>query len=279
MNHIETRIQTSDHLSLYVQGWEPPGEVRASVCLVHGLGEHSQRYAHLAQFLTEHGYSLWAFDLRGHGRSEGARGHTPTYDYLLDDIAINLESVRARYPGKRQFLYGHSLGGNLVISYALRRRPSQVSVIATAPLLRLAFDPPVIKVTLGKVMNFLYPAFSQSNGLDRSALSRDPEVVQRYNKDPLVHDRITARLFMGFYQSGLWALDHAAELSLPLLLMQGDMDHLVSVVASQEFAAKAGPNCTLKVWEGFYHEIHNEPEQQQVFQFLVDWMDNRSPAV
>ena len=275
MRHFEFGWQTKDGLRLYAQGWQPETEPKGVLCLVHGLGEHSGRYAHLAAFLNQAGYVLLAFDLRGHGKSEGQRGHTPSYEVLMEDIAHLLEEAAKRYPDRPRFLYGHSLGGNLVIGYALRHRPPLAGVIATGPLLRPAFEPPAWKMTLGKIMYSLWPAMSMSNEIDRQGLSRDPEVVRAYNDDPLVHDRVSARLGMDMLEAGLWALEHAAEFPLPLLLMHGSDDRLTSARASREFAAQAGEVCTLRIWDGFYHEIHNEPEQGQVFEHLLEWLKGR----
>ncbi len=276
MRHDEGYLDTSDGIRLYTQAWSPESDVKAVVCLVHGLGEHSGRYAHVAAYLADHGYALAGYDLRGHGKSTGARGYTPSYDALMDDIAAHLENARARYPGKLLFLYGHSLGGNQILNFALRRQPSIAGVIATGPWLHLAFDPPASQVALGKVMNSIYPAFTQASGLETAALSQDEQVVKIYKNDPLVHDRISAHLYMVSYQSGYWALEHASEFGLPLLLMHGGADRLTSAEASREFSQKAGDCCTLKIWEGFYHEIHNEPEQASVLKFMLDWLDQKS---
>ncbi len=275
MQHFQFEWQTKDGLRLYAQGWQPETEPTATVCLVHGLGEHSGRYAHLAAFLNQTGYALLTFDLRGHGKSEGQRGHTPSYEALLDDISHLLEEAAERYPDRPRFLYGHSLGGNLVINHSLRRRPQLTGVIATGPLLRPGFEPPAWKLTLGKIMYSLWPTLSMANELDRQGLSRDPEVVRAYNNDPLVHGRISARLAMDVLQAGLWALEQATKFPLPLLLMHGDADRLTSAQASRAFAAQAGDVCTLRIWDGFYHEIHNEPEQEQVFEYLLEWLNGK----
>jgi len=275
MKKSEFDWMSKDGLKIYAQGWEPDFGLEAVVCLVHGIGEHSSRYSHVANYLVNKGYAVLAFDLRGHGRSEGQRGHTRTYDALMDDIACFLDKVQDRFPRSLRFLYGHSLGGNLVINYALRSKPLLAGVIATAPELRLAFEPPPVKVALGRIMNTIYPAFSQASGLDTRTLSRDVSVIQAYENDPLVHDRVSARLFIGFYEAGLWAIAHAEEFQLPLLLMHGSADRLTSVDASREFAAKAGRTCTLKIWDGCYHEIHNDLDKDEVFKFLVNWLDQQ----
>jgi acylglycerol lipase len=111
--------------------------------------------------------------------------------------------------------------------------------------------------------------------LDTKVLSHNAEVVHVYENDPLIHDRISARMFIDIYQSAQWALEHASEFSLPLLLMQGGDDKIISVEANREFANKVNGNCTFKIWDGFYHEIHNEPEKEKVFKFMVDWLDKQ----
>jgi alpha-beta hydrolase superfamily lysophospholipase len=267
--------KSADGLEMFAQSWEPDETPRAVVCLVHGLGEHSGRYAHVGKAFVEAGFVLTGFDVRGHGESGGPRGHTPSYDALMDDIDLFIHLVADRYPGLPRFLYGHSMGGNFVINFAFRCRPELVGVIATGPWLKLAFQPASSKVMLGKIMNNILPGFSQASGLDTRALSHDPEVVNAYENDPLVHDKISARLFLNVFESGLWALDHAAEIPLPLLLMHGGADRITSLEASRQFAASAGDKVTLRIWDGLYHEIHNEPEQGEVITFMIEWMNTQ----
>jgi len=273
MEHFELGWQTGDGLVVYAQGWRPEGTPLGVLCLLHGIGEHTGRYAHVAAALCAAGYALVGHDLRGHGRSAGQKGHIPSYEALLDDAARLLAEARACFPGLPLFLYGHSQGGNLALNYALRRRPALAGVVATGPLLRLGFVPPRLKAALGRLLNNLWPTFSLASGLDRTALSRDPRVVEAYARDPLVHDRISSRFYVAFVDAGRWALDHAPELAVPTLLMHGGADRLASVAASREFAAAAGTGCTLKVWDGLYHEIHNEPEQARVLAFMLDWLE------
>lgn len=275
MKHFTQDFKASDGLILRGQGWEPEETPRAAICLIHGHGEHTGRYAHAGSFLTQNGFALMGFDLRGHGRSDGRRGHTPSYDQLLDDISAMLAQVCARYPDQKVFLYGHSMGGNLVINYALRRGADLPGVIATGPWLRLAFEPPAIQVRLGRWMDKIYPSFLQSSGLELAALSHDESVVQAYANDPLVHDKVSARLFVAMYESGLWALAHAADLKVPMLLMHGTGDRLTSADASREFAERAGEQVTLRLWDGWYHEIHNEPDKASVFEAMLQWLNTR----
>ena len=272
MPHTLHNWNSDDGLCFHAQCWQPDARPKAVVCLAHGLGEHSGRYAHLGAFLGHHGYALFAFDLRGHGQTDGQRGHTPDPNALMDDVSYALAEAASAFPSCPVFLYGHSLGGVLVLDYVLRRRPTLAGVIASSPALQLATKPSPAKLAAARVMDRLLPTFSLSNGLDRSGLSRDPAVVHAYNTDPLVHDRISARLGMYLLASGEWALAHAAEFTLPLLLTCGSADRITSADGVRAFAAKAGPDCTLKIWDGMFHETHNEPQKDQVFAYLLQWL-------
>jgi alpha-beta hydrolase superfamily lysophospholipase len=272
MSHIAFTKSSPDNLAFYFQGWQPDAPPAAAICLVHGLGEHTGRYMHVAAALNAAGYAVLGFDLRGHGKSGGLRGHTPAYDTLMDDIGRLLDEAAARYPVGPRFLYGHSLGGNLVLNYALRRKPAIAGVVSTSPGLRVATPPPAAQIALAKVMNRIYPAMQMPNGLALDNLARDPEVIRAYTSDPLVHNKISVRLALEMLGAGEWALAHAAEFPVPLLLVHGSADRLTSAAASQEFAARVRSDCTLKIWDGFYHETHNEPEKADVIGFMVEWL-------
>ncbi|HEX2981751.1 MAG TPA: alpha/beta hydrolase [Anaerolineaceae bacterium] len=275
MEPIERSWKTKDGLNIYAKEFRPEGDARAVVCLVPGLGEHCNRYLHVARAFNDAGFALLTFDPRGHGRSEGQRGHAPTYDHLMDDIDLLLENAEKLYPGKDRFLYGHSLGGNLVLNYAIRRQPKLAGVISTSPGLLQAVEPPAWKTSIGKVMYNIWPTMSLANGLDREGLSRDHAVIDKYSSDPLVHDRISARMGLDVISSGKWAIEHADEMRLPLLLVHGSADRITSCNGSDAFAAKVKGDVTFKLWEGGYHELHNEPDQAQVIQTLVDWVAAR----
>jgi alpha-beta hydrolase superfamily lysophospholipase len=271
--HFEERWTAADGLTLFAQGWLPHGEPRAVACLVHGLGEHSGRFGHVAAHLCRAGYALMALDLRGHGRSGGPRGHSPGYDAILNDIGLLLAEAARRFPGRPLVLYGHSLGGALVLNYALRRKPEIAGVIASSPGLRPAVQPARWKVALGRAMRGAWPSLSLANGLEIEAISRDPEVVAAYRADPLVHDRVSVRLGTDILETGEWALAHAAEFPRPLLLTHGDADRITSTAASRAFAAEAGARCALRIWECCYHEVHNEPEKEAFLAHLTAWLD------
>ncbi len=272
-----SRIETADGLELYVHHWPAARNHLSVIVIIHGLGEHGGRYSQMARRFNDHGVSVVAPDLRGHGKSGGRKGYFPHYQLLMDDISRTLADTSRRYPNLPFFLYGHSMGGNLAINYALREKPSISGVIASAPLLRIHREPPVWKRSLCAVMLKLFPRLTMANGIPSEDLSRDGSVVKAYDEDPLVHDRV-APGFLHVRKAGLWALDHAGDLGLPLLLMHGSADRITSHEASREFAEKAGGICTLKIWDGLYHELHNEPEKQDVNDFVLDWISGILPA-
>jgi acylglycerol lipase len=279
MSYNASAMQTKENIELFQQIWKPDGDINAVISLIHGLGEHSSRYKHVAEYYQSKGYVVAAFDLRGHGKSQGQRGHYASLETALDDIKVFIDSTTAQFPGKPVFLYGHSLGGVMVLNYAIKIKNNLTGVIATSPGLATGDKVAPWKLSLGKLLYSVLPTFSMANGLDVENISRDKEVVRKYKADPLVHDQITARFGLDFLNAGLWASEHAKEFKLPLLLMYGTGDHIVSGEAIRAFAASA-PNVTFRVWDGYFHELHNEPEKAEVFEFTDQWMQsllNKTP--
>ncbi len=272
MQSFEYAWQSRDGISFYGQGWAPEAP-KAVICLVHGLGEHCGRYAHMGKAYAAAGYALLGFDLRGHGKSGGPRGHTPSFEAFMQDIDRLLEEARIRYPELPRFIYGHSLGGILTLNYALRRKPDVNGVVTSAAGLRTALEQQKGKVFLARVLGSILPAGAIASGLDPNTISRTPEVVQRYVSDPLVHDKLSFGMGKSVMGAIPWAFEHAAEFPAPLLVMHGTADQLGFASGSQEFASKFKGDCTFKAWEGLSHELHNEPEQEDVFKYVIAWMD------
>jgi acylglycerol lipase len=274
MKHYAFKLHTQDGMQLYTQGWESGRSVRAVICLLHGLGEHSGRFAHLAHFLLPSGYAVMSFDLRGHGNSEGIRGHFPSIELVMQDIDELIAAARERYPDVPLFLYGHSLGGVLAINYVLRRKPELVGVVITSPGLKTALEDQKMKIALARLLVSFAPALTLPSGVEPRALTRDSKVVVEYVLDPLVHDRASLAFANSMLGAIKWAYVHANEFHLPLLIMHGTADRLAYHQGSQEFARQVQGDCTLKLWDGLYHEIHNEPEKGDVFAYLLQWLDN-----
>jgi alpha-beta hydrolase superfamily lysophospholipase len=273
MDHYALTLRSKDGLQLYVQGWEPMGNVRAVICLLHGLGEHCGRFAHLARFLLPSGYAVISFDLRGHGKSEGTRGHFPSIDVVMQDIDALILTARKRYPDVPVFLYGHSLGGILALYYVLRSKPDLAGVVVTSPGLRTALENQKVKIALARLLVIFAPSMTLPTGLDPRSLSRDAKVVRDYVQDPLVHDRASSAFAVMALQAIKWIYQHASEFQPPLLLMHGTADRLAYCKGSQEFAAYVQGDLTIKLWDGFYHELHNEPENGEVFAYTLQWLE------
>ncbi|TVX95343.1 lysophospholipase [Cohnella terricola] len=257
--------------------WTPDERVTvpAVICLVHGMGEHMGRYAHVADMMTAEGYAVFGFDQRGHGRTEGKRGHTPNYESLLEGVDIMLAEAKRKYPGIPLFLFGHSMGGNVTLNYLLRRHPDIRGAIVTGPWLKLAFKPPSLQAIVGRIVEKIYPGYTNRRPLAAESLTTDPTMIQRYISDPLGHGQITARFFFGVQQAGIWALENARELKVPLLLMHGGDDKVTSLQASKQFAERAGALVTWREWPDFKHELHNETRREEVFDVIRDWLAER----
>lgn len=275
MRENEAIWQARDGADIFVRSWLPDSDPKAAIALIHGLGEHSGRYQHVADHFTRAGYMVESIDLRGHGRTPGPRGHIRSIGILLQDIDLLLAKISQTYPGAPRFLYGHSLGGILALGYALRFRTDLYGVIATSPGLSTALHEQKSKIMMARVLGSVFPLLSIKTGVDATMISRDQQVVEAYLADPLVHDRSS----LGFAKSLLnmvnWVNDNAPEFSYPLLITHGTGDKIGYSEGSQNFAKQVPQNVTLKLWDGLAHELHNEPEKEQVLQYLLGWMDQQ----
>lgn len=277
MTKFDFDWQSADNQKLTGTCWLPESPAKALICLVHGFGEHIGRYESFASFWNTNQIGVMAFDLRGHGRSEGKRGDTPSMQAFLEDIRQFLALASAKFPSLPLFLYGHSMGGNLVANYVLEKKPDYLKgVILTSPWLRLAFSPPAIKLFLGQIIEKIYPHYTEKSDMDTAGLSRDPAVVKAYRTDPLVHKSITVRLFSTITRGGEKALSEAGNFSLPLLLMHGKADPVTSISASQEFGKKIKQELiTEKYWDKCLHELHNELNRDEVLALILEWLGQK----
>lgn len=251
-----------------------PKESRAVVVLAHGLGEHIQRYDHVAEAFDQRDFALMGFDQQGHGKSGGKRGVIAGNDSLLRDLEGAIQLAKHLAPDKPVFLYGHSMGALEVLYYGLKSQESVRGIMATSP----ALDPGTMskaQKTLVKVLKPILPNLAVDNGLEVEALSRDVNVVQRYRTDPLVHPKASVALAAFMQEGAKYVMSHADEWDLPLYLGHGSADRICPPDGSRQFASKLGEKVTFREWEGLYHETHNEPEQEQVLATMLDWLESR----
>lgn len=273
MKSTEFNWQTKAKLNIYAKEWIPAKQ-KAVICLVHGLGEHINRYGHLAEYFGQHGFVTMGNDHHGHGKSGGKRGHTPDYESFMEEISKLVVKATERYPNLPIFLYGHSMGGNLVLNYVLSRHPKIAGTVVTAPHIQLpkAAEPSAALMLVAKVMNKIFPSLQQPNGLDANNISSNPEEVKKYLADPLVHDKISMRTALSLIEKAAFLNGYSEKMPIPTLLMHGSADYITSPQGSIDFAKRVGGDVTFKLWDGMVHEIHNEPNQQAVFQFALNWM-------
>lgn len=260
-------------------------QARAVVVIVHGMGEHRKRYVHVAQRLVDEGYVVAAFDQRGHGETDGKRGHVAHYDQLIEDLDAFVEQVESaaeslsiglvRLPW---VIYGHSMGGNVTLTHTLsgRHRDKWRGIIASSPWLRLAFAPTRLDLLLGALMNRIWPSFTLRRPLLTANLTADPEFQASIRNDGLRHPYISARFFFGVQAAGRTILDCSAESfnDRPILFMHGDDDRVTSIHATAQLAAKLGSKTrTFIRFSGGKHELHNDVMRNQVLDRVSHWLN------
>ncbi len=273
MIHNEYAWKGTDGIMLYGQSWMPEKHPDAIINYIHGFKDHSARFEKWALRLVENGLGVIAIDLRGHGRSEGRRGYAPHFESYLDDIQVLRQNANALFGKSIHILYGHSLGGNLVANYLITRNLLPFAAVIASPWFTLANRQPVFKLIMGKVVRFLLPGLLVKSDLPAQYLSHDCAVVGEYLHDPLVHNRILPRLFFEIEENGIWASRSIYKINVPLLVMHGNADRITSCRQTRSFVMNAGKLTTYKEWPGRFHELHNDTGEQEVFDFLLQWLN------
>ena len=267
-------VRTRDGVDLVLRHWPAVGSVRGTLVIVHGLGEHIGRYEHVAGHLVARGWAVSGYDQRGHGASQGKRGALRTADDLIDDLTRVIAAVRVASPVRPFVLLGHSMGGLVAAQFVAEARGAVDALVLSSPVLEAGLTlAQRVQLALGHA---LAPDLAMSNQIDAKMISHDPAVVRAYVNDPLVHDRVTARLARALVNGGKTVLARAGRWPVPTLLLWAGEDKLVSPRGSAAFAA-AAPAAALraKCFAGLYHEIFNERDATPVFAALDEWLDPR----
>lgn len=257
--------------------WLPVGEARATVVLVHGLKDHSARYEYVGCRLAARGYATYAFDLRGHGESDGERFFVETFDEYVEDLVVFVDRVRGREEGRPLFLLGHSMGGAIASLFVLDRKPDLRGLVLSAPALEPNENVSPVLIRLSGLISRFFPKAPVTK-VDVKSLSHLPAVVEAARKDPLSNERpAPARTGYEILRAMRRIRERAVEISSPLLVMHGTEDHLTNPRGSETLFKRASSvDKYLRLYEGLYHEILNEPEREQVLEDIVLWMDARS---
>ncbi len=273
MRHETAEFIASGGERLYSQCWLPDRDVTSVAVLAHGLAEHSGRYATLAARLNARGFALHAHDMRGHGRSPGTRSLVASFDALVRDLVLLVQSATARHPGCPVTLIGHSFGGAVALNAALDQPALIDALVLSAPA--IASDPavPRLKVALGRLLSVLRPRTGILR-LPADAVSRDPAVVEAYERDPLV-DRgaVPAKTLVELLGAMSRIQARVGELRTPTLILHGCEDRLVPLRFNRPVYERFGASdLTIRLYDGLFHEVFNEPEQARVYADLEAWL-------
>ncbi len=271
-------------LSIFYRCWHPPGGIaaaKAGMVVIHGAAEHSGRYEHVGERYKTKGYAVWALDLPGLGQSGGLRGHVERFADYLADVRMLVRMVRDLLPGGKVFLLGHSKGGLITLAYAEEDGGTSIDGAAvSAPLLAFRMRVPPAKAVPAKILAGIFPRLSARNQIDPAALARNPEVGRRYMADPLLCQTVTFRYFTELLRAMDATSQKAGSLArLPILMMQGSADRIVDPDATRRFYDRLTiRDKEFQSFDGFYHELFNEDDREQVFAVLDGWLERHLTA-
>ena len=266
-----------DGARLALRRAEPPGTPRALLLLLHGFGDHSGRYAHVAEWAVSAGHAVWALDQRGHGRSPGPRGHFSRFAQFLADVAALRKRAAAELPAP-QVLLGHSFGGLVALRYLETGPQGLAATVVTSPWIGLAMQAPAWKLAVARVLADLAPSLGMSTGLDTALLSTDASVGRAASADPLYHGRMTPAAWREVQAAQAAVVAERDRIQTPLLVLLAGDDRIVSRVASEALIRGLPRSADLVVYDGMFHELFNEPERVRVLADLGAWLDRALAA-
>lgn len=279
MKRTEGRFTTVDGLELYYQQWHPDGEVKAGLLIVHGLGARSGWFENVIRVLLPQGIMVYEYDLRGHGRSPGQRGHIESWQQHRQDLHQCWQLMRKRLPNQPCFIMGHSLGGVIVLDYVMHSETTCANGVlppAGMILMAPAIGPVCVrslKLLIGRFFSRIYPRFTLNTGICRESASRDPAILEAYAVDDLRHSKGTARLATEFIATTEWIRTHLSELQLPTLVLQGSADAVTLAPGSRAlFDQLQMPDKQYRLYEGGYHDLHNDLCAAEVAGDMATWL-------
>lgn len=269
----ETTFTTVDHFEIFEQTWSRQ-DPKGVIVITHGIAEHSSRYAHVAQTLVEAGYEVIGFDLRGHGKSSGKRNYVNTFRDYLVDLQTVIDRAECNYPALPLFLFGHSMGGEIVSLYLIEGKTTARGALLSAPSVKVSEDLSPFIQKISGLLSVLLPKLPAVK-LSSTHISKDPAVVKSYDEDPLNYRKgILARTGSEVLVTTKTIMENAHKIDLPVLIMHGGEDKLADVSGSEMlYESIHSEDKALKIYAGLYHEIFNEPEQDMVKQDMIDWLN------
>jgi acylglycerol lipase len=274
MDRIEGNFKGVRNVNIYYQAWLPEGKVKAVILVVHGLGEHCGRYMNVVNHFVPLGYAVYGLDHIGHGKSEGRREFVERFEDFTDTLTIYYKMVKEWQRNEPIFLLGHSMGGLIASYYLLDRQANFKGAVISAPSIKVSDNISRATIIMGKILSVLAPKMGLL-ALDTNAISRDPQVVTAYVNDPLVfHGKTPARLAAELLKAMQRITAEVDKITLPFIALQGGQDKLVDPAGAQMLYGRSGSkDKTLKVYEGLYHEVFNEPERGRVLKDVETWLE------
>jgi|SRR5665648_367007 len=273
MKHIEGNFKGSGNANIYYQGWLPDGDVKAVLLVVHGLGEYSGRYMNVVDHFVPLGYAFYALDHIGHGKSDGIREYVNKFEDYTDTLNIYYKMVKEWQPDKPFFLLGHSLGGLISTYYLLDHQADFKGAVISAPAIKIGGSVSPMTITMSKILAKITPKAGVL-ALDASTISRDPQVVSTYANDPQVfHGKTPARLAAEMLKAMMRVTAEVNTITLPFIVVQGSDDKLVDPGGAQMlYDQAASKDKTIRIYEGMYHEVFNEPDRARVLDDVETWL-------
>ena len=267
MTPTQKNWQTKDGLKIHCRVWENESAEK-ELWIVHGTGDHGGRYETIANEFLQNGYRVIAADHRGNGLSEGKRGHVPKFDVYLDDLELAIQQTKT---DRQAHVMGQSMGSLILARFLATRNHGFDKAILLSPMFRTPQPPPPFKMFLARLVRHVYPSLTLRAGFKSEDLTSNENRKAEYRKDELKHDWVSAELGLAMFEQGESALNSADQIGIPTLVMHGDIDKITSAQASKEFA-KSNHQITLKIWKDMRHELYNESDWEEVFEFMLNWL-------
>jgi acylglycerol lipase len=273
MKHVDGHFKSLGHANIHYQAWIPDGHLKAILLLVHGLGEYCGRYMNHVNHFVPLGYAIYGLDHFGHGKSDGEREVIERFDDYTAPLTVYYQMIKGWHPDTPVFIFGHSMGGLITCCCLLEHQADFKGAILSAPSIKVSGNISPISIAIGRILSQITPKAGVLS-LDATAVSRDPDVVEAYVNDPLVfHGKTPARLAAEIFNAMIRLRAEMENITLPLIIVQGSEDKLVDPQGAQLLYNKVGSrDKTLNIYEGLYHEIHNEPERSIMFKDVENWL-------
>ena len=275
MKFSENYLQVDSKCRIYIREWIPKEKVKKNLFIIHGLGEHSGRYQDLAKILIKEGIGVFSIDLIGHGKSSGKKGHIKSFEDFINAVETGVIYVRKKFLDTPIILFGHSLGGLISLKFLIDRESKEIErSIISSPWIETALEIPNHLLFIHKIFQKIIPGLQLSNNLITSHLSKDKKIVEKYENDILVHDKISLNLFSEIIKTIDDVIDRSSRIKIKILIYHGKNDKIISHKGTEKVASLI-PNNKFILFKDIFHEPHNDNEKDLVFKELIEFINKQ----